>query len=415
MDHKTEVEIIRRILTHLRDGTTDRGTTERSYPVADYRDEERHTAEMAATLRRMPLIFTHASRLSRPGDYVTDTVLGMPIAVVRRHDGELSAFINVCRHRAAKLLTEEHGTGLRTIGCPYHAWSYDLTGRLAAIPDREGSFPSTAVEAVSLVTLPVAERHGLVWIVLTPQGDIDVSGFLGPLDKDIEGFDFDHFTFYTTESRIWQFNWKTGIEAFLENYHFATLHKRSTSKIFFNNVTILDTFAPHIRAVAPKRSIARLADVGEQEWDLRAHATLLYVLFPNTCLFVEKTHASLLQMLPLEPSQTQVNINNIVARDGLRYREFWDKNIALFMSAVVEDLQMCESMSHGMAAIPGSEINFGRNETGCAIFHDAVDTALVDAALAVSGVSGTVAHLGRPAAPEGSQTARLGSVGGSRR
>jgi phenylpropionate dioxygenase-like ring-hydroxylating dioxygenase large terminal subunit len=376
MRHSTEIELVRRVLAHLRDGGTDRGPAERRVAIADYRDQDRYAAETGATLGRLPLILGHAAQLRRPGDYLAATVLGTPVAVVRRPDGQLSAFVNVCRHRAAQLLADGGGSGLRAIVCPYHAWSYDLTGKLTAIPDQDGSFPSTAPGTRGLVALPVAERHGLIWVSLEPGGSCDIAGFLGGLDDELAAFGFDGFELYRAEQRTWEFNWKTGIEAFLENYHFSTLHKRTTSRIFFNNLTIFDDFSPHIRAVAPKRSIAALADAAPESWELRPHATLLYVLFPNTCLFIEKSHASLLQVYPDGPARSEVRISHIVGQDGLRYREFWDRNIALFQAAVIEDLDMCESMSTGMAARPQDDILFGRNEAGCVAFHDAVDAAM---------------------------------------
>lgn len=72
----------------------------------------------------------HVGQLTEPGSYVASTVAGMPIVVVRDRTGILRAFYNVCKHRAHELLT---GSGVtRNIVCPYHAWTYDLSGDLKA-------------------------------------------------------------------------------------------------------------------------------------------------------------------------------------------------------------------------------------------------------------------------------------------
>lgn len=376
MKHATQVDIVRRLLRHIQDGSTDRGDRETTYRVNDYLDERRFDLEMAAVFRRQPMIIAHSSRLTRSGDYITESVLGVPVVVLRGDGGRLRAFVNVCRHRAARLLNQGCGSGLRAIVCPYHAWSYDLTGRLTTIPDETGSFPAIGRDGYDLVPLPVAERHGFVWLGLTPGAGLDLPEFLGPLDDELASLKFDSFTFYAGEARSWRFNWKTGVEAFLENYHFATLHKRSTSRIFFNNVTVLDTLGRHIRAVAPKLSLPALRDLPERDWDLRPHATLLYVLFPGTCLFVEKLHASVVRMIPEGPAATRVRIDHVVGRDGLAYREHWNRNIELFTSAVLEDLDMCESMTAGFAALPDRRIVFGRNEAGCVAFRNMVDGAV---------------------------------------
>ena len=64
-----------------------------------------------------------------PGQYFLTSVNGESLIVVRGTDGVLRAFYNVCRHRGATLVEEECGTGPR-FQCPYHAWIYDLEGRL---------------------------------------------------------------------------------------------------------------------------------------------------------------------------------------------------------------------------------------------------------------------------------------------
>ena len=87
-------------------------------------------AELTGVFARTWQWICHAGLLSAPGGYVTATVAGMPVAVVRGREGELRAFYNVCQHRAHELLSGAGTT--RNIVCPYHAWTYDLTGALKA-------------------------------------------------------------------------------------------------------------------------------------------------------------------------------------------------------------------------------------------------------------------------------------------
>src|SRR4029079_6463562 len=108
--------------------------------------------------------------LPSPGDYRADDLSGAPILVVRVGDGRLNAFLNVCRHRGAKVATGS-GSGKRLFVCPYHAFTYDLTGRLTKLP-AEG-FRGLACADHSLVPLPVAELHGLIWVQATPGADLD--------------------------------------------------------------------------------------------------------------------------------------------------------------------------------------------------------------------------------------------------
>ena len=77
------------------------------------------------------------SDIPTPGDYHTLDFLGEPIVAVRGHDYGVKAFFNVCRHRASRLLDGAAGHCPGRIVCPYHAWTYDLDGRLAAVPHRK--------------------------------------------------------------------------------------------------------------------------------------------------------------------------------------------------------------------------------------------------------------------------------------
>ena len=95
-----------------------------------YTEQRWADAEVRAIFGRTWQWVCHVEKLASPGSYVSATVAGMPVAVVRGKDGGLSAFYNVCKHRAHELLL---GSGsARAIMCPHHAWTYDLSGQLIA-------------------------------------------------------------------------------------------------------------------------------------------------------------------------------------------------------------------------------------------------------------------------------------------
>lgn len=382
MEHSTQVELIRRVLTNVEAGTTTLGDAEATWDVDQYLDEDRYAAELDAIFRRQPLIAAHVSQIVRPGDYYAETICGVPVLLTRSpSDGEIHALLNVCRHRGTRLVPDERGYGRKSFVCPYHAWTYDLDGRLQHIPNHEQSFPNLACEERGLVELPSETRHGFVWIWLDPEAEGSVADALGPeLDSDFRSFGFGDYVQYRQETWHNDFNWKCGVESFLENYHFSTLHKDSTSPIFLNNTGVCDRFGPNFRAVAPKRKIAKLAEIPEEEWDIGPAATLLYVVFPNACLFVEKSHASLLQVLPEAVGRCRIRSTHVVRHDSLQLRPFWDANIDVFMAAVREDLDICESMHAGFRSGLARDVVFGRNEVGCDMYRRSVDAALETAA-----------------------------------
>ncbi|MFM8273644.1 MAG: aromatic ring-hydroxylating oxygenase subunit alpha, partial [Gemmata sp.] len=66
-----------------------------------------------------------AEQVARPGEFLTADVAGEPVLVVRGEDGALRGFFNVCRHRAARVCTDDCGTATK-LRCRYHGWTYDL-------------------------------------------------------------------------------------------------------------------------------------------------------------------------------------------------------------------------------------------------------------------------------------------------
>ena len=97
--------------------------------------------EQEVLFRQTPLLMGFASEWAEPGAYRTEDFAGVPVLVVRGSDGRLRAFLNVCRHRGAKV-ADGCGTA-RLFSCPYHAWTYELSGNIRGIPD-EAAFPACA-------------------------------------------------------------------------------------------------------------------------------------------------------------------------------------------------------------------------------------------------------------------------------
>ena len=95
-----------------------------------YTDPAVYEVEKHGLLARSWQFAGHASQLENPGDYFAFDLAGESLFCIKGRDGEIRTFYNVCRHRAHQLV-EGHGT-TRLVVCPYHAWTYELTGELRA-------------------------------------------------------------------------------------------------------------------------------------------------------------------------------------------------------------------------------------------------------------------------------------------
>src|SRR5450631_4175983 len=108
-----------------------------SLPGWIYRNAEFLEAEKERVFATSWQIVCHLSDIPDAGDYHTLDFLGEPLVAVRGQGSSVKAFFNVCRHRAARLLDGGSGHSAGIIVCPYHAWTYDLNGRLTAVPHRK--------------------------------------------------------------------------------------------------------------------------------------------------------------------------------------------------------------------------------------------------------------------------------------
>jgi phenylpropionate dioxygenase-like ring-hydroxylating dioxygenase large terminal subunit len=382
VDLATQHHLIDRILTHLDRRTTDAGGEERYVPVTDYLDPQLYAAEVEAAHRRRPLIVGHAGQLAEPGDFLTDEVAGTPVLVVRDAAGGVRCHVNVCRHRGFRLVGEDTGTGLREIICGYHAWTYDPTGELRHIPDHKRCFPGVDRSARGLLPMSAWVDQGFIWVdpATAPSGPPAPRATAGPGDTDeldprllaeLDSYGFAEDSYYGGTVLEGAFNWKLGVEAFLEVYHFQILHPAMKNYVFAPEVALLDHFGDDLRLVAPKKEVTVLADTPREEWRLRPRVTVVYYLFPGTFLFVEKRHASVLQIRPAGPERSKVMIFHFARADGLRRKAALDRNIAAFLQAVDEDLGACESIQSGLRA-GQDQLLFGRNENALHAFREAL-------------------------------------------
>lgn len=198
-----------------------------------YTDPQIFAQEQEHIFESMWFCVSRASDLAKPGSFRTYQVGRESVLVSRSRDGSVHAFLNICRHRGAKLCTEESGEVRRNFQCPYHAWTYGLDGKLIAAPNLT-SMPDIDRTAYGLVTVHVREWLGYVWVCLGEQPPSfedevigAVSSRLGGADAignyAIEDLDLGKRITYDVQA-----NWKLIIENFMECYHCATIHPELT-------------------------------------------------------------------------------------------------------------------------------------------------------------------------------------------
>jgi phenylpropionate dioxygenase-like ring-hydroxylating dioxygenase large terminal subunit len=162
-----------------------------------------------------------ADSLPEPGDYLTLEIAGEPVIVLRDRDGALKAMSNVCRHRMSTLL---QGRGhVRSIVCPYHAWTYNLDGSLRGAPAMQLN-ESFCKDDIRLP--PVRVENWLGWIMVTLNPDAPPPGQrLAEVEALVGHLGMQNYSETFRESFRWDTNWKVLAENFMESYHLPQCHQ----------------------------------------------------------------------------------------------------------------------------------------------------------------------------------------------
>ncbi|WP_133649264.1 aromatic ring-hydroxylating oxygenase subunit alpha [Paraburkholderia flava] len=381
MHHDTQVALARRIFDLIDARGTDMSDTCTRNPVSAYASPAVLKQEREQLFLNRPLLIAASCQLKAPGDYLTDDRCGVPILLVRNRDGELNAFANVCRHRGARL-AQGCGSDASSFVCPYHGWGYNLDGKLRVLSPR-GAFPGLDCDHTDLVRLPVAERHGLVWVLPRPGGEIDEERLVPGLDSELASYglgDFAHFETRTLEKKL---NWKLAVDTFLESWHVDKLHRETINTIFLPGIGLVDTFGDNMRLTFPRRSIVELRNQPESTWDLLRHTLIVYVLFPNTLLNWQGRHVEIWRMFPADgedPGQcvTEASLYTATPIPNEPVRAHWTRNMDLLMSVVErEDFELAEDIQRGFRAGTQEFITFGRHEPALSHYHERLRQALV--------------------------------------
>ena len=192
-----------------------------------YRDPEIFRRDMDRVVSKSWLYVAHECEIPSRGDYMLYRIGEESIILVRGRDGRIRAFFNVCRHRGSRICLEESGNVSRLM-CPYHAWTYDLDGRLIAARCMDEDFNKADYP---LHACSVRVSHGLVFICLAGADHPDVADFdelAGELDTfaglhDIANTRLVHREVYPTYA-----NWKLVVDNFRECYHCSPAHPEYT-------------------------------------------------------------------------------------------------------------------------------------------------------------------------------------------
>ncbi len=210
-------------------------------PPEIYHDPEIHALELDRIFRRDWLCAGRAESIPKKGDYFTYRIVDQPIIVMRGSDGAVNAWSNICRHRMMRLLD---GAGsCRRIVCPYHAWTYDIDGRLVAVKHME---KTEGFDKKHVRLHPVRSEiwNGWVYVTLNEEAE-SVANLLAPLDEIAADYRMGDYVEVVRRDHVWNTNWKLLTENFMEGYHLPVTHRKTVGGFFPAEETEFGDGPPH--------------------------------------------------------------------------------------------------------------------------------------------------------------------------
>ena len=308
-----------------------------------YTTQRWYDFEQTAVFARSWQWVCHREKLANAGDYVTTTVAGHPVVVVRGGDGALRAFYNVCKHRAHQVLAGEGSA--RSLRCPYHGWTYDLDGSLIAAR-HSGHAVDFDTSGICLDAVQAEEFGGFVFVNL----DSAAAPLLqqaGGLAAEIatKAPDIADLTLARRLSYDIASNWKNVVENYLECYHCHIAHKDFVSLVDMTTYEITTHGIYSSQTAEAGRGANTAYDVAGAT--VRIHEA--WWLWPNTCLmrYPGRGNAMLLHVVPAGPHHTRETWDfyledpdpNEAETEAIRYI---DEVLQL------EDIGLVESVQRGM-------------------------------------------------------------------
>ncbi|MEI7292832.1 aromatic ring-hydroxylating dioxygenase subunit alpha [Paraburkholderia tropica] len=193
-----------------------------------YRSEEIFALDMEAIFRQHWIQVAVEPEVPEPGDYVTVELGGDSILIVRDDDMQVRAFHNVCRHRGARLCNEQKGT-VGNIVCPYHSWTYNLTGELMFAEHMGEQFDRCKH---SLKPVHVQNLAGLIFVCLADDPPADFAMMRAAMEPYLLPHDLPACKVAAQVDIIEKGNWKLVMENNRECYHCVANHPELTISLY---------------------------------------------------------------------------------------------------------------------------------------------------------------------------------------
>jgi len=329
-----------------------------------YVDERMAELERQTVFSKTWQVLARAEQVANRGQFVTGVVAGEPIVAVRGQDGALRAFYNVCRHHAAKVVTEPCGSA-SLLHCPYHGWNYGLDGSLKGMPEFDGVKNFERREN-GLVPVKAEIWEAFVFVNLDPQA-ASLPTFLGGLATRCAPLGVSQLHYFATKTYDIACNWKVFVDNYLDGgYHVPHLHKGLSSVLDYKSYTIENEDRYCLQSspmVASDEDAATgMTRKGDRAW--------YFWQYPNLMINCYDGYMDTNLVIPVDVDHCRVVFDFFFSDVSEAARAYNDQSIAVGDRVQDEDLGICEDVQRGLKSRAyGAGRLSVRREAGEQLFH----------------------------------------------
>ena len=296
------------------------------------------------------------AEIPNKGDIKPIEIGGAPIMLIRDQDATVQAFHNVCRHRGARLITEDCHRA--NITCPYHAWTYALDGKLRARPhfhgpDKIDKFSDGGGAELDLVAVRVACWNGCIFVNISGKAEA-LEDWLAPMMARCKNYDFSAVKWAGKLCFEVNANWKLVYENYMEGYHVFAVHPKLL-KFAPMNIRWSGEWDKHVfynDYIFPEVSEGRGEDLPHYPNLPHEDAKrgLWFLCFPHFAAEVYPDQFTVLVSYPVAPDKTREEIHVFLIDEAATSDEYKEPREALFKmweDLNHEDIGMLERLQQG--------------------------------------------------------------------
>jgi phenylpropionate dioxygenase-like ring-hydroxylating dioxygenase large terminal subunit len=325
-------------------------------PVSWYFNPRLFELEKRLFFDNGPRYVGHELMVPNEGDYHTLEWMDHAKMLVRNGQG-VELLSNICRHRQAIML---QGRGsARNVVCPVHRWTYDTEGKLLGAPH----FPANP--CLHLNKSPLQSWNGLLFA-----GPRDIAADLADIgvktDLDFSGYLLDRVLIHECN-----YNWKTFIEVYLEDYHVEPFHPGLGHFVSCDDLRWQFGERYSVQTVGINNRLARPGTKTYERWhkavldyyrgELPEHGAIWLTIYPSIMVEWYPHVLVVSHLIPQAVDKTTNVVEFYYPEDIVLFeREFVDAEQAAYMETAVEDDEIAERMDRGRKAL----LEQGRSEVG---------------------------------------------------